>query len=191
MIPSDSSNLPNQINIMFPDSAFREEPDQESARTGPVPLDTYPVQWFNFLWNQQTTQQMKDYLTINSILAEIWTVLDEAGISPDDTVSNQLLRAIKAIIVATQTDGSTTVVSSDDADKVSINSNNKTMTVNALTDIADLNGTTVVEAVNANTAKLTGLTQNTVQEAIDAVDVKINSNVYFSDGVLYITDVGA
>jgi hypothetical protein len=60
------------------------------------------------------------------------------------------------------------------------------MSVNALSDISDLVGSTVVNAINANTAKLAGLSQSTVQGAIDAVEAQVNTSITVVGDVLYI-----
>lgn len=187
MTPNNPNILPHEVNVMAPDSEYKEEPDAESMRTGPIPLDTYPVQWYNFMWNQQTVQHNRVNNALQSVLNELWTVLNAAEIPPDSTLTNQLLRSIKKLIVAKQDDGSETIKSSDASNSVTIN-NDKTVSVNALQDINTLDGDTLTSAINANTAKLVGI-PTTVSDAIDAIDAKINTSITVVGTDLYIDGV--
>lgn len=179
------TNFPVTVNVMGADSAYKEPPSLADYMQGPVPLDTYPAQWFNFLWNQIHVQHNLVTSTLNDFYTELSNILTTAGVTMDATIHNQLTTAIKNLIVAVQVDGSQTVKTSAAADGVTVN-NDKTMSVNALSDISNLVGSTVVNAINANTAKLAGLSQSTVQGAIDAVEAQVNTSITVVGDTLYI-----
>lgn len=71
---------------------------QANQEKGVLPLDSLPAQYWNWIWNQMTSQHNLTVATITSILTELQNVLAAAGITPDKATPTQLSEAIKTLI---------------------------------------------------------------------------------------------
>lgn len=94
MLPKNQASVVKEYAV---DSGYKESPTDDQITKGVVPLDTLPAQWWNFLWNQMTTQHNLSVATTTSILHELQNVLTLAGITPDEATETQLAEAIKKL----------------------------------------------------------------------------------------------
>ena len=94
MLPQNKATT---VQEYVQESGYKQSPTQDQIKAGVVPLDTLPAQWWNFLWNQMTTQHNLSVTTVTSILRELQHVLTLAGIEPDEATETQLAEAIKKL----------------------------------------------------------------------------------------------
>lgn len=96
MIPNGTaySNYPS-----FANNGTKTPPggSPESAKysLGMVPADTFPAEWANWLFHGATAGISRLNQDTGSIKKEINTVLSDFGITPDATLNNQLLTAMR------------------------------------------------------------------------------------------------
>lgn len=82
----------------------------ENAGLSPISTSNYnigaqvnsciPAGWWDFLFNNLVTRARQSYNDINVLYSEILNVLSAAGVTPDETVTNQLSASLTAILDA-------------------------------------------------------------------------------------------
>lgn len=79
------------------------EPDDTKYAEGFVPSDVLPAQWLNWFLRTSSTGQTALNSGVASMEAELNNILTAAGITPSESVKNQVLTAIKLLNVASAT----------------------------------------------------------------------------------------
>lgn len=64
---------------------------------GVSPQDTLPAEWWNWLWEQITEQELHTVADITALFTEIENLLNEAGIEPSETDLRQITEAIRQL----------------------------------------------------------------------------------------------
>lgn len=83
---------------VFGDNSTKVKPDDAKYANGFIEGDVYPAEWVNWAWNKNTKGITDANAGISSMEAEINSVLTEAGKTPDETKTNQLLQSIQKLI---------------------------------------------------------------------------------------------
>ena len=138
------------MDVYASESQYVNGPTKAQQAAGTVPLDTLPADWWNWLWKEITSRINEAASDEQSVYQEVLSVLTEAKISPDSLQTDQLLKAIQALIRRPGTAGTAgTVKSSSDSGKVSIDPNG-VMTPNGMGVPTSLNTTAknIVNAIN-------------------------------------------
>lgn len=150
------SNPVQSMTVYASGSTYRDGPSAAQQAAGMVPLDTLPADWWNWLWEQITTQINNTVAGLGSVYDEILSVLADAEIPASELQVNQLLTAIKAIVQRPGTSGTAGAVkSSTDSGKVAIDADGY-MSPNGMGVPTSLNTTakSIVSAVNEVLAAL-------------------------------------
>lgn len=150
------SNPVQSMTVYASGSTYRDGPSPAQQAAGMVPLDTLPADWWNWLWEQITTQINNTVAGLGSVYDEILSVLADAEIPASELQVNQLLTAIKAIVQRPGTSGiAGSVKSSTDSGKVAIDADGY-MSPNGMGVPTSLNTTakSIVSAVNEVLATL-------------------------------------
>ena len=71
------------------------QPGDPKYSQGFVPSDTFPAEWANYLFNRASQGVTKLNAAVNSLWAEMNSVLSNFNINPDASVNNQLLTALR------------------------------------------------------------------------------------------------
>lgn len=122
----------HEMSVYGANASYISEPTNIDA--GHIPLDTLPAAWWNWLFNQLTLNNNGSYTAIADLRSEMLAVLTEAGITPSEAQTNQLLQAVEIIrkkIATTSTPGA--IKSSSDIKSISVGADG-TPLVNALSD---------------------------------------------------------
>ncbi len=91
MIPQQTfENYP-----VFGDNATKVKPDDAKYAAGFQANDVLPAEWMNWAWNKNTKGITDLNEGTGSMEAELINVLDEAGITPSGSASNQVYKAIR------------------------------------------------------------------------------------------------
>lgn len=103
--------IPNQTITDYPvfgDSATKVKPDDPKYSSGFIPGDLLPAEWHNWLLYRGSKSQEEIKNGLLSAEAEINTVLTSEGITPDQSQTDQLLKAIRRLrpLTLTSTPGS-------------------------------------------------------------------------------------
>lgn len=148
-----------------------QRPSEEDIAQGVEPLDPLPAQWWNYYWNEITSNYSNVASYAMSLGSEVVNLLQAAGLSPLDTDESQLLKAVKFLCQVIGTDSTAGAVKSSSASgKVSIAPDTGVMTVNNMGDTANLTTelkSSLVTAINELVTKLSALRTellNTINE---------------------------
>ena len=92
--------IPTQSLETFPvfgDNATKVQPDNGGAKysNGFQQSDVLPAEWLNWEWNKASSAVTALNSGVNSVESELNNVLNEAGISPSESATNQVYKAIK------------------------------------------------------------------------------------------------
>ena len=147
---------------------YRTEPNEEQSRNGVVPLDSLPAAWWNWLWNEITSNNNNALLSITDLRTEIGNVLTNAGIMASAQVTNQLAQAIiiihqrKPFFDDQHNPVPGSVISSAARSSVSVDGSTGQMTVNALSDWAspDSVKTVIDNLINGGSSSIASLEQD-------------------------------
>lgn len=96
MIPTQTSDSANPL-IDFPEfsnAGTNSKPDNTKYAAGFVPSDTLPAYWLNWFLHKASTADTAQNAGVQSMESEINSVLAAKNITPDVSVSNQLLAAL-------------------------------------------------------------------------------------------------
>ena len=147
---------------------YRTEPNEEQSRDGVKPLDSLPAAWWNWLWNEITSNNNNALLSITDLRTEIGNVLTNAGLTASAQVTNQLAQAIiiihqrKPFFDDQHNPVPGSVISSAARSSVSVDGNTGQMTVNALSDWASQDSvkTVIDNIVNGGSGSIASLEQD-------------------------------
>ena len=64
---------------------YVEEPDYVNYKRGAEPLQTLPVQWWNWLWNKITAKLNNLNIYVKNIFNELAALLSLVNVTPDAT----------------------------------------------------------------------------------------------------------
>lgn len=78
----------------FANSGTRSAPAEAKYAQGMVPADTFPAEWANYFFHGATQGITRLNADTGSIKKEINNVLDNFNITPDGTLTNQLMAAL-------------------------------------------------------------------------------------------------
>lgn len=131
-------------------ASYCDLPAPEQIATGVIPLDSLPAAWWNAMWNATNGAVNQARCELGVLINEINSVLQQAGICPNPTCTDQLYQSInklRQILGNATTAGA--VKSSSNPSEVAIDANG-IMTINCLGNAASLTtaARTVVGAVN-------------------------------------------
>jgi len=88
----------NSYARMPEEPGYIEQPSSEEYSKGAVPLETLPVQWWNWINNQYTSRINNAYNNTDGVFTNLFNelnnILINRNITPSSTSSNQLLTAI-------------------------------------------------------------------------------------------------
>ena len=146
---------------------YRTEPNEEQSRDGVKPLDSLPAAWWNWLWNEITSNNNNALLSITDLRTEIGNVLTNAGITASAQVTNQLAQAIivihqrKPFFDDQHNPVPGSVISSAARSSVSVDGSTGQMTVNALSDWSSQDSvkTVIDNIVNGGSGSIASLEQ--------------------------------
>ena len=74
---------------------YVEEPDSVNYKKGAEPLQTLPVQWWNWLWNKITAKLNKLNIYVKNIFNELAGLLSLVNVTPDATEENVTTKQLK------------------------------------------------------------------------------------------------
>ena len=92
--------IPTQTLETFPvfgDNATKVQPDNGGAKysNGFQQSDVLPAEWLNWEWNKASSAVTALNSGVNSVESELNNVLNEAGISPSGSATNQVYKAVR------------------------------------------------------------------------------------------------
>ena len=98
--PSDYNNaVPQFTNGNYANEPLNplyvEEPDSVNYKRGAEPLQTLPVQWWNWLWNKITAKLNKLNIYVKNIFNELAGLLSLVNVTPDATERNVTTEQLK------------------------------------------------------------------------------------------------
>lgn len=132
-------------------ASYCDLPTPEQIATGVIPLDSLPAAWWNAMWNATNGAVNQARCELGVLINEINSVLQQAGVYPNPTCTDQLYQSINKLR-QTLGDASTAgaVKSSSNPSEVAINQTTGVMSVNCLGNAASLttSARTVVGAIN-------------------------------------------
>lgn len=76
---------------------YKKPIPQTEYDKGVSPQDTLPAEWWNWLWEQITAQELHTVADITALFTEIENLLTEAGIEPSETEMRQITEAIRLL----------------------------------------------------------------------------------------------
>lgn len=88
----------NSYARMPEEPGYIEQPSSEEYSKGAVPLETLPVQWWNWINNQYTSRINNAYNNTDGVFTNLFNELNnillDKGITPSSSVNNQLVTAL-------------------------------------------------------------------------------------------------